>query len=388
MAERSDPAALARGAPRARVVREASGRATELWAAASRVAAAAPEPRARARRRAVAPGPSPYRPRFGFVLGALIGVALRRDRHRRRARGERRIDRRRAARLVGLEAVGRRRRRRRPSRSPSTSARSTGSATRTSSSPSHAKPLELADRPLNVALRTAAVGGDIELLDGNGVMYTLNGLGPQRLDPRRQALGGAPPAAAARGARARALHVPLRSRRRHGRRAPAAPRRRRRARRRRTRRSRRSRRCSTGPATCSGELGVPLATTIPNATPQPGADQARRARVAADRRADPLEPVHGDVPAGPGREPLPRARPPADGLSVLGAGLCASCRHQKLIRNGRAARSSRCACARGPTPRYPKYPRLPVLACRGHEPLRPGDDPAGPGPRGAGSPAA
>jgi hypothetical protein len=37
--------------------------------------------------------------------------------------------------------------------------------------------LELADRPLGVALRTAAVGGDIELIEGNGVMYTLNGLG-------------------------------------------------------------------------------------------------------------------------------------------------------------------------------------------------------------------
>ena len=37
--------------------------------------------------------------------------------------------------------------------------------------------MKLADRPLGVAVRTAAVGGDIELIDGHGVLYTLNGLG-------------------------------------------------------------------------------------------------------------------------------------------------------------------------------------------------------------------
>jgi hypothetical protein len=37
--------------------------------------------------------------------------------------------------------------------------------------------MEIADRPLSVALRTARVGGNIELLDGHGVMYTPNGLG-------------------------------------------------------------------------------------------------------------------------------------------------------------------------------------------------------------------
>jgi hypothetical protein len=39
--------------------------------------------------------------------------------------------------------------------------------------------LEVSDIPLHVALRTAANGGDIKLLDGDGVMYTLNGLGPR-----------------------------------------------------------------------------------------------------------------------------------------------------------------------------------------------------------------
>ena len=38
--------------------------------------------------------------------------------------------------------------------------------------------LEIAGRPLSVALRAAPVGGDIHLLEGHGVMYTLNGLGP------------------------------------------------------------------------------------------------------------------------------------------------------------------------------------------------------------------
>ncbi len=37
--------------------------------------------------------------------------------------------------------------------------------------------LEITERPLSVALKPAAVGSDIELIAGNGVMYTLNGLG-------------------------------------------------------------------------------------------------------------------------------------------------------------------------------------------------------------------
>jgi hypothetical protein len=38
--------------------------------------------------------------------------------------------------------------------------------------------LEINDVPLSVAIRTSANGGDIQLLDGHGIMYTLNGLGP------------------------------------------------------------------------------------------------------------------------------------------------------------------------------------------------------------------
>jgi hypothetical protein len=40
-------------------------------------------------------------------------------------------------------------------------------------------PLEVANFPLSIALRSSPTGGNIQLLDGNGVMYTLNGLGPR-----------------------------------------------------------------------------------------------------------------------------------------------------------------------------------------------------------------
>jgi hypothetical protein len=48
------------------------------------------------------------------------------------------------------------------------------------------------------------------------------------------------------------------------------------------------------------------------------------------------------------------------------AGLCDSCRHQKIIRTGRGSEFS--MCERSKTePGYPKYPRLPVRACPGYE---------------------
>jgi hypothetical protein len=51
------------------------------------------------------------------------------------------------------------------------------------------------------------------------------------------------------------------------------------------------------------------------------------------------------------------------------AGLCDSCAHQQIVRTGRGSRFSLCRRSRS-DPAYPKYPRLPVLACRGHEPRR------------------
>ena len=47
------------------------------------------------------------------------------------------------------------------------------------------------------------------------------------------------------------------------------------------------------------------------------------------------------------------------------AGLCDSCRHQKLIRTGRGSEFSMCLRSKD-DPRYDKYPRLPVRECAGH----------------------
>jgi len=72
--------------------------------------------------------------------------------------------------------------------------------------------------------------------------------------------------------------------------------------------------------------------------------------------------------------------PPGDDeLARLGApaGLCAACRHASVL----ASKSSaflRCGKA-ALDPSFPKYPRLPVVACRGYEPI--------PGGSGGGVPA-
>jgi hypothetical protein len=121
-------------------------------------------------------GPPPYRSRFGFLLGALIGVGLAT-----------------LALLVGVLAN--------PSGSHAPANWSTWKPNSHDGlaaaheiadhvSPKYrlgngdqlvavlSGPLQVSDVPLSVALRTAPVGGDIRLLDGKGVMYTLNGLGP------------------------------------------------------------------------------------------------------------------------------------------------------------------------------------------------------------------
>jgi hypothetical protein len=137
---------------------------------------AEPEPEAPA----AAPGPgapTPYRSRFGFVLGALIGVGLAT-----------------VALLVGVLAN--------PGGSDVPQNWSTWKPTATDGfAAAHqiadhvsrkyrlgngdqlvaviSGPIEFLDVPLSVAVKTAPTGGDIRLLDGKGVMYTLNGLGPQ-----------------------------------------------------------------------------------------------------------------------------------------------------------------------------------------------------------------
>jgi len=57
-------------------------------------------------------------------------------------------------------------------------------------------------------------------------------------------------------------------------------------------------------------------------------------------------------------------------------GLCDSCIHQQLVPNTRGSVFSLCKRSRE-DPAYPRYPPLPVLECRGHEPPAP---PYGPTP--------
>jgi hypothetical protein len=48
------------------------------------------------------------------------------------------------------------------------------------------------------------------------------------------------------------------------------------------------------------------------------------------------------------------------------AGLCESCAHQRVVRNTRGSSFSLCERSRE-DPAFPRYPRLPVLACPGYE---------------------
>ena len=48
------------------------------------------------------------------------------------------------------------------------------------------------------------------------------------------------------------------------------------------------------------------------------------------------------------------------------AGLCDSCRHQRIVRNTRGSQFSLCERSRS-DPRFPRYPRLPVTRCDGYE---------------------
>ncbi|HMD57863.1 MAG TPA: hypothetical protein VKG82_10375 [Solirubrobacteraceae bacterium] len=65
---------------------------------------------------------------------------------------------------------------------------------------------------------------------------------------------------------------------------------------------------------------------------------------------------------------LSRVSPPAsDRPEPPGsAGLCETCVHQQVVRNTRGSRFSLCLRSRS-DPAYPRYPRLPVTRCEGHE---------------------
>jgi hypothetical protein len=63
----------------------------------------------------------------------------------------------------------------------------------------------------------------------------------------------------------------------------------------------------------------------------------------------------------PERTMRPGALPPPP------AGLCNACVHQQLVPNRRGSVFS--LCRRSKTdPSFPRYPRIPVLECRGFEP--------------------
>jgi hypothetical protein len=65
-------------------------------------------------------------------------------------------------------------------------------------------------------------------------------------------------------------------------------------------------------------------------------------------------------------------------------GLCASCRHAAVIRG---ARSRFWMCRRSATdPSFDRYPRLPILQCRGYEPGEPEKDGAARGGEPGGEP--
>jgi hypothetical protein len=49
------------------------------------------------------------------------------------------------------------------------------------------------------------------------------------------------------------------------------------------------------------------------------------------------------------------------------AGLCDSCRHQRVVRNTRGSAFSLCRRSKTEPDRFPRYPRLPVTSCPGYE---------------------
>lgn len=49
------------------------------------------------------------------------------------------------------------------------------------------------------------------------------------------------------------------------------------------------------------------------------------------------------------------------------AGLCDTCRHQRVVRTTRGSVFTLCQRSRSEPDDYPRYPRLPVLRCAGHD---------------------
>jgi hypothetical protein len=55
-------------------------------------------------------------------------------------------------------------------------------------------------------------------------------------------------------------------------------------------------------------------------------------------------------------------------------GLCSECMHARVVDSAKGSRFWRCA-RHADDPRFPKYPRLPVLICEGFQPAPAGEKP-------------
>jgi hypothetical protein len=53
-------------------------------------------------------------------------------------------------------------------------------------------------------------------------------------------------------------------------------------------------------------------------------------------------------------------------------GLCATCRHRRIVRSAKGSDFTLCERSFAEPARFAKYPRLPVLRCDGHETLMSG----------------
>jgi hypothetical protein len=56
----------------------------------------------------------------------------------------------------------------------------------------------------------------------------------------------------------------------------------------------------------------------------------------------------------------------SESLTSVKAGLCDSCKHQKIVKSGRGSVFSMCLLHRTDE-RFAKYPRIPVERCQGYE---------------------
>ena len=64
---------------------------------------------------------------------------------------------------------------------------------------------------------------------------------------------------------------------------------------------------------------------------------------------------------------MPSDIPNSDIPQIESAGLCSNCRHAQLIESSKGSVFLLCELSKT-DPRFPKYPRLPILACSGYQP--------------------